>query len=78
MIQIDLNIDEYVEHFEPRSHYVDGDEATVAVVNHELRAEGFGREVVDAASAVSHVAHDQTLTTGELLQDVGDRASEYQ
>ena len=78
MIQIDLNIDEDVEHLESGRHGVDGDEAAVAVVDHELRPEGFGRQVVDATGAVSYVAHDQRVAAGELFQNVGDGGGENQ
>ena len=58
VIQVNLNVDEDVKHFNAGRHGIHGHETTVAVVDHELGAERFGRQIVDATRAVSHVAHD--------------------
>jgi hypothetical protein len=48
-------------------------EATVAIMNKEVCAEGFGGVVIDAASAVGWVAqHEGGLRTTESDADVGE------
>lgn len=50
VVDVDGNVYEYIEHFEGGD--VDGDEAGVAVVHHEVGAKRLGAVVVDAASPV--------------------------
>ena len=64
---VELDVDEDVEHGDVGG-LVHGDEAAVAVVHHQLAAEGARRVVVHAARAVRHVRHDDGLRARELEQ----------
>lgn len=68
---VDFDVDENVEAGD--SGGVNGDEAAVAVVDEEVRTEGGGGEVVDAAGAVGDVAEDVAMGDGgEGGEDVGE------
>lgn len=54
--------DEYVECLDSRD--INGDEAGVGVVDEEVTGEGACREVIDAASAIGHIAHDDRFGPG--------------
>ena len=72
---VDANGDEDVQ----SGHVGDGDgyQAAVRIVDKQVATEGAGGEVVDAACAVGHVAHDQGGGAGaEAREDVGDGGGE--
>ena len=66
---VELDVDEDVEHLDP-GRPVHGDEAAVAVVDHEVAAQGAGRVVVHAARPVRHVRHDHSLRTCKLRKNL--------
>lgn len=73
--RVDADGDEHVEDLDLGD--VDGDQAGVGVVHEEVAAHCARGEVVDAAGAVGHVAHDEGLCAGaEGSDDVGQGAGE--
>ena len=76
VLTVDLDVDEDVKHFDERG--VDGHEAAVPVVDHVVGAQSPRREVVDTASAVRDVTHDERLGARKLLYDVGDGTGEHE
>ena len=66
---VEFDVDEDVEHLDP-GRPVHGDEAAVAVVDHEVAAQGAGGEVVHAARPVRHVRHDHSLRSCKLRKNI--------
>ena len=74
---VDADVDEDVEGFD--LGHVDGDQATMGVVDQQVAAQSPRGVVVDAACAVRDVAHDEGLCArAELGEDVGDGRGEDQ
>lgn len=71
MCNINFDINKDIEAWDGGG--IDGDEATVSVVDEKVGAESGGGEVVDATGAVGEVTENVTVSNGgEGGEDVGE------
>lgn len=76
MVDVYLNFNEDVEYSFPS--FGDRNQAGVAVVDQQIALHFLAREVVNAASPVGNISHNDSLHFGEreLSEDIGDDAGE--
>ena len=55
---VEPNVHKHIQHLDDGG--VDGDEATVAVVHHEVGSQRLGTQVIDATCAVRHLGNANT------------------
>lgn len=72
VLDVDLQLHEHVENRNLR--LLDGDQARVAVVDHEVGAQALRGVVIHAASTVGDIAHHDHLCVREVTDYIGDGA----
>ena len=77
VVHVERDLDEHVQHWEWRSD-VDWYEAAMTVMNHEVAAELFRAQVVNAAGAVRDVAHNDRFGASEALHDIREHACKHE
>jgi hypothetical protein len=75
---VEGDVHEHVQHLDGGYRDINGHQARVAVVHHEVGAQRGRAKVVHAAGAVGHVAHYDALRAREARQDVRDDARKHE
>ena len=76
MLIVDFNVDKHIEHLDLRS--VDGHQAAMSIVHHQVGPERARCEIVDTAGSVGDVTHDEGLSIREALQNVCNGACKHE